>query len=74
MRNQKRITRGNLEVGDIVEFKSDIEQAGKIVKIVRNDLWLQALTDDGFDGDYIGGQMNTVISKDDVFYDEDFQR
>ncbi len=48
-----------VKVGDYVCFKSDIEQTGKIFKIVDNKLFLQA-GPSGFRGDYIGGAETTV--------------
>lgn len=59
---------GQRQVGinDYVRFKSDVEQTGKIIKIgsgsgFRNKvvLTLEALDDEGFEGDYIGGSMTT---------------
>lgn len=47
-----------VQVGDWVGFKCDIEQYGKIVKIVGNDLFLE--NPNGFDGEYIGGQTEYV--------------
>ena len=46
-----------VKVGDSVSFKSDIEQTGKIVKIKGNELYLE--NENGFSGEYIGGQMGT---------------
>lgn len=52
-----------VKVGDWVCFKSDIEQAGKIVHIGQGmfggtQLVLENVN--GFHGDYIGGQVKTV--------------
>jgi hypothetical protein len=56
------IVDGNIvKVGDIVCFKSDIEQVGEIVKISGNTLTLKARSDRGFDGEYIGGDEFTVV-------------
>lgn len=49
-----------VKVGDWVGFKCDIEQAGRIVKIKGSMLTLYADRDEGFEGDYIGGDMYTV--------------
>lgn len=51
-----------LEVGDVVGFKCDIEQSGRITKILNGrDLLLEPLTDHGyFQGDYIGRDDTTV--------------
>jgi hypothetical protein len=48
-----------VKVGDYVSFKCDIEQCGKITKIDGTRLTLFR-DDEGFDGDYIGGQNYTV--------------
>ena len=48
-----------VKVGDYVSFKCDIEQCGKITKIDGNRLTLFR-DNEGFDGDYIGGQNYTV--------------
>ena len=54
-------------IGDWVSFKSDIEQVGQIIKIKKNlfgrtELVLENFN--GFSGDYIGGQTQTVVSAD----------
>ena len=57
-------------VGDVVEFKCDVEQCGTIKRIDRRpyggfDL---IVTDEfGFAGDYIGGQTVATISADEAF-------
>ncbi len=58
-----------VEVGDWVGFKCDIEQYGKIKSIqrVRNTLILT--NEDGFDGDYIGGDTETLVSLDEIWVD-----
>ncbi len=48
-----------VKVGDYVCFKSDYEQCGKITKIDGNRLTLFR-DDEGFGGDYIGGENYTV--------------
>lgn len=53
-----------MKVGDVVCFKSDYEQCGKIVAIKQSlmgskVLVLEALDDEGFGGDYINGAMRT---------------
>ncbi len=51
-------------IGDWVSFKSDVEQSGQIVKI-KNSLFggteLVLENFNGFQGDYIGGQTQTVV-------------
>lgn len=59
-----------IKVGDIVEFKSDVEQSGRITKIVGRNVYLEALTNEGFSGGYIGGQTTTVIDKREIFNDD----
>ena len=49
-----------VNVGDYVSFKSDFEQCGKITRIDGNRLTLYR-PDEGFGGDYIGGQNTTVV-------------
>ena len=49
-----RVDGHTVYVGDVVSFKSDIEQSGRIVKIDGDILTLQA-GPNGFQGDYIGG-------------------
>lgn len=53
-----------VKLGDIVGFKDDVEQCGKIVRIRGNVLVLRALDSDGFEGDYIGGTMVTQEAAD----------
>ena len=51
-------------IGDYVSFKADIEQGGQIIGITgsgsRTELRLQAGRD-GFEGGYIGGDMETTV-------------
>jgi len=51
-------------IGDWVSFKSDIEQSGQIIRI-KNSLFgkteLVLENFHGFQGDYIGGQTQTVV-------------
>ena len=51
-----------LAVGDIVDFKCDIEQCGRIINILYDGfIELEPLTDHGyFQGDYIGRDEKTV--------------
>jgi hypothetical protein len=49
-----------VKVGDWVGFKADIEQSGKIVEIHRNGM-LTLYNEDGFKGDYIGGEHYTDV-------------
>ena len=53
-----------VKVGDSVCFKSDIEQCGTIVRIERatwgNGHVLYLESKYGFEGEYIGGQKQTV--------------
>lgn len=62
------IVDGNVvNVGDIVCFKSDIEQCGEIVKISGNTLTLKARSYRGFEGEYIGGDEFTVVDARDCW-------
>ena len=59
-------------IGDWVSFKSDVEQSGQIVRIKKNlfggtDLVLENFN--GFQGDYIGGQTQTVERAVDCWLD-----
>lgn len=57
-------------LGDWVEFKCDIEQSGCITKIVRNPngyTELHLRNDNGFDGEYIGGETETIESAGDCW-------
>jgi hypothetical protein len=56
--------------GDIVHFKSDTEQAGRIVAHDGNTLKLEALSDSGFHGDYIGGNELHFINASDCWLEE----
>ena len=57
-----------VKVGDVVYFKSDIEQAGQVVRLTSNTAVLENL--DGFSGDYIGGQTQTVQPLDRLWKEE----
>lgn len=53
-----------MKVGDVVCFKSDYEQVGRIVKITQSLMGnkvfvLESTSPEGFGGDYIGGQDRT---------------
>ncbi len=59
-------------IGDWVSFKSDIEQSGQIVKIRKSmfgqtELVLENFR--GFQGDYIGGQTQTVVQAQECWID-----
>lgn len=56
-----------VKVGDVVGFKCDIEQYGKVVKIEGTRLTLE--NEYGFDGEYIGGQTVTVEDARDCWVD-----
>jgi len=59
-----------VKVGDVVGFKSDTEQDGKIIKINGDQLTLEAVHDCGFYGDYIGGQQTTIQMARDCWLNE----
>ena len=55
------------KIGQVVEFESDIEQCGEIIKIhgVCKE-WLTLKNKHGFKGEYIGGDTETTIHVSDV--------
>ena len=55
-----------INIGDMVEFKADCEQIGKVVEI-RAYGQLVIENKDGFGGDYIGGETRTTESADRVY-------
>jgi hypothetical protein len=62
-----RIEGITVNIGDWVGFKSDIEQAGKIVAIKQTyaGTSLTLESEHGFHGDYIGGDtITTVLARD----------
>jgi hypothetical protein len=68
MENEMAVVDGNVvNIGDVVSFKSDIEQCGEIVKIAGNTLTLKARSHYGFEGDYIGGDEFTVVDARDCW-------
>ena len=52
-----------VNVGDLVGFKSDVEQYGRIKSIFGDgeDAILVLTSRNGFIGDYIGGQFETTV-------------
>ena len=60
-----------VRVGDIVGFKSDVEQSGVIFAIRRNDfsrkIELVLTNPSGFEGEYIRGLTRTVVWADDCW-------
>lgn len=55
-----------MKVGDTVCFKSDYEQCGRIVAVKQSLMGskifvLESTSDEGFSGDYIGGQDRTQV-------------
>ncbi len=62
----------DLNVGDYVGFKSDVEQGGKIVAmnhLAGNRYELILENENGFEGHYIGGQKRTAVNSDDIWID-----
>jgi hypothetical protein len=56
-----------VNVGDYVGFKSDIEQSGKIVEIKKSYIGVSLVlqNNNGFSGDYIGGDtITTQLARD----------
>ena len=61
-----------LNVGDHVGFKSDIEQSGKIIAMNRlagNRYELILEDKDGFSGEYLRGSTRTAVHSDDIWVD-----
>ncbi len=61
-----------VKVGDVVGFKADIEQYGKVVEIRRRDFGGYELTleaSDRFIGEYIGGMKRTTVFDDEIWTD-----
>ena len=58
-----------VEVGDWVGFKCDIEQYGIIKSIQRGRNTVILTNENGFDGDYIGGDTETLVSLDEIWVD-----
>jgi hypothetical protein len=61
-----------MKVGDVVCFKSDYEQCGRITKVTQTLMGskvfvLQSTDDEGFGGDYIGGQDTTQVLASDCW-------
>ena len=59
----------DIEVGDWVGFKSDIEQYGKIKSIQRTRNTIILTNKEGFIGEYIGGDTETMVWFEDVWKD-----
>tara|TARA_B100000989_G_C19486906_1_gene447909 strand:+ start:575 stop:805 length:231 start_codon:yes stop_codon:yes gene_type:complete len=56
-----------IEVGDWVGFKCDIEQEGIVKSIQRSRHTLIVENPHGFHGDYIGGDTEALLAFDDVW-------
>jgi hypothetical protein len=56
-----------IKVGDWVGFKSDIEQDGKVKQIQRSRRAILVENENGFDGDYIGGDTEALVGFDDIW-------
>jgi hypothetical protein len=55
-----------VNVGDWVGFKCDIEQCGRVKEIQRRGA-LIVENKNGFDGDYIGGDTEALVGFDEVW-------
>ena len=71
---QTRIDNGRAtaKIGDVVCFKSDHEQCGRVVGIKPGPLGhvslvLEATRPEGFSGDYIGGADRTTVFANDCW-------
>jgi hypothetical protein len=71
MSNTAIVEGKTVKVGDVVGFKCDIEQSGKIIKITkcRYGCELVLQNDNGFIGGYIGGDTVTTESADRCWVD-----
>lgn len=58
-----------VNVGDWVGFKSDIEQCGKVKQIQTTRRAMIIENKNGFDGDYIGGDTEVLVGFDEVWKD-----
>ena len=70
--NSAQVEGTKVVVGDYVGFKSDIEQSGQISKIKRNmsgNVEFTLTDEDGFHGDYIGGDTVTSVLASDCWVD-----
>lgn len=56
-----------VNVGDWVGFKSDIEQDGKVKQIQYSRRAMLVENKNGFDGDYIGGDTEALVGFDEVW-------
>ncbi len=60
-------------IGDIVSFKCDVEQYGKIkqIKKVGSDyeLTIKSTSEEGFEGDFIGGDLTTTMNASECWLD-----
>ena len=57
-----------VNIGDVVEFKYDVEQQGRVVKIVLSAHLDKYLELEGhFVGDYIGGDTKTTQRAEDCW-------
>ncbi len=59
-----------VSIGSFVCFKSDIEQGGRVVGIGKTLMGSDVLTLEnlnGFEGDYIGGDMRTQVLASDCW-------
>ena len=57
-----------VKVGDVVGFKCDIEQCGRIKDIVYRGRYAYLVLTGNFSGGYIGGQTETEERADDCWY------
>lgn len=61
-----------VKIGDWVGFKADVAQSGQIVEIRKNswgEIELVLQDEDGFIGEYIGGDTTTVIKLEEAWVD-----
>ena len=56
-----------IELGDMVGFKTDIEQYGEVISLSRTYVVVE--NKGGFCGDYIGGDTIAHVPTDDIWKD-----
>lgn len=56
-----------IKVGQVVGFKCDVEQYGKVVEIKGSFSRIRLVLEGNFCGEYIGGETRTTILIDDAW-------
>ena len=58
-----------ITVGMQVEFKADFEQCGTVIEINGDRITIKSESEDGFEGEYIGGDSTVVMDADRCYVD-----